>query len=257
MNHPLVIDLNECRGLMWRPPAGLEFAGHRHLIPLHAGELARAAATMPLALVKTSHEWRLMGVCGMKSGHNLFIKNGKWLGGYCPQWLSTWPFEVVEAGNRGLVTFDRDSGLLEAVHDDRNAEPFFDADGQPGPALARVLKILEAYHAKQAVTKRAIAALVDAKILAPWPESILSELGINLPGLHRVDEQAMARLDDQAFLSLRKARSLPLAYALNLSLPQAHLLARLERINPSGAPLPADLGRYFDGDDNLTFDFDR
>ncbi|QJQ96035.1 hypothetical protein HIO72_12650 [Halomonas sp. PA5] len=39
------------------------------------------------------------------------------------------------------------------------------------------------------------------------------QLGLSIPGLHMIDEKAMAQLDDEAFLALRKAQALPVAYA--------------------------------------------
>lgn len=89
MPNPLVLSPKECQGKTWHPPVDLAFAAEQALLPLHAGELAKAAATMPLALVKEGREWRLVGVCGLETGHNLFIKDGKWLGNYRPAWLST------------------------------------------------------------------------------------------------------------------------------------------------------------------------
>jgi len=52
-----------------------------------------------------------MGVCGLETGHNLFIKDGKWLGNYRPVWLATYPFDIVAVGEKGIVAFDRDSDL--------------------------------------------------------------------------------------------------------------------------------------------------
>ena len=43
--------------------------------------------------------------CGIETGHNLFIKDGKWLGNYKPAWLSSYPFEIVTVGKKGIVTF--------------------------------------------------------------------------------------------------------------------------------------------------------
>lgn len=154
MPNPLAISPKECQGLTWHSPRDVSFAAHHHLIPLHAGELAQAASTMPLALVKGEREWQLVGVCGLESGHNLFIKNGQWLGHYRPQWLSTWPFDVVQVGEKGVITFDRDSGLLGA----EEGEPFFDAEGQPSESLAKVISTLKANHAKQQRTQAAVMA---------------------------------------------------------------------------------------------------
>nr|WP_275445765.1 MULTISPECIES: SapC family protein [unclassified Halomonas] len=249
----LAISPKKCQGLTWHPPRDLSFAAQHHLIPLHAGELAQAASTMPLALVKGEQGWQLVGVCSLEPGHNLFIKDGQWLGHYRPQWLATWPFVVVQAGEKSIVAFDRDSGLLGA----EEGEPFFDAEAQPAGRAAEVIATLKANHGKQQRTQAALAALNKAGVLTPWPESLQSQLGMAIPGLHMIGERALAELDDEAFLALRKAQALPLAYAVNLSLSQTHLLTRLARVNPGKVSVGESFDSFFGDDDELSFDFDR
>ncbi|PWV71497.1 SapC family protein [Halomonas sp. A11-A] len=254
MTTPLVLSPKECQGKTWHPPVDLAFATHQALLPLHAGELAKAAASMPLALVKEGREWRLVGVCGLETGHNLFLKDGKWLGNYRPAWLATWPFAVVAVGEKGIVTFDRDSGL-EDPHG--AGEPFFDDAGQMREAVATRVEALKTHHRKHQATHKALQALARAKVITPWPEALTSQLGLAIDGLHMIDERALSQLDDEAFLALRKAQALPIAYALNLSIPQTHLLARLARLNPASQAAPDNLDELFgEGDDEFVFNFD-
>lgn len=193
--YPLVLSPKECQGLTWHPPVDLTFAADQALLPLHAGELAKAAATMPVALLKESREWRLVGVCGIEPGHNLFIKNGKWLGHYHPEWFYTYPFEIVTVGEKGLVTFDCDSGLLGA----EEGQPFFDAQGKMTEAVATRVEALKAAHAKHQATQKALSALAKAKVITPWPVALSSQLGRAIEGLHMIDERALSQLDDEAF----------------------------------------------------------
>jgi hypothetical protein len=258
MANPLVLSPKECQGKTWHPPVDLAFAADRSLMPLHAGELGKAAATMPLALLKQGRDWQLVGVCGIEPGHNLFIKQGKWLGHYRPEWLSTWPFEIVTVGEKGLVTVDRDSGLVNerGEGEEEYAEAFFDTEGQMTQAVATRVEALKTTHRKQQATQKALAALANAKVITPWPNTLTNQLGLAIDGLHLIDEKALAGLDDEAFLALRKSQALPIAYALNLSLPQTHLLARLARLNPGSVTAPENLDSYFDSDEDLSFDFD-
>jgi hypothetical protein len=253
MSNPLVLSPKECQGSTWHPPQDLSFAADKALIPLHAGELAKAAASMPLALIKQGREWLLVGVCGSEPDHNLFIKQGKWLGHYQPEWLATYPFQIVSVGEKHLVTFDRDSGLLD---EGDAGEPFFDEEKQMREAVATRVEALKAAHGKHQATQKAIAALAKAKVVTPWPQAIQEQLGLAIDGLHMIDEKALAQLDDETFLSLRKSQALPIAYALNLSIPQTHLLARLSRLNPGHVAAPENLDSFFDSDEDLSFDFD-
>jgi hypothetical protein len=194
----------------------------------------------------------LVSVCGIQTGHNLFIKQGKWLGNYRPAWLSTYPFEIVTVGEKGLVTFDRDSSLLGA----EEGEPFFDEQGQMTEAVAARVEALKISHRKHQATQKALSALAKAKVITPWPEALHSQLGLSINGLHMIDEKALSQLDDKTFLSLRKAQALPIAYAVNLSLPQTHLLGRLARLSPGYDAAPENLDSFFDNDEDLSFDFD-
>lgn len=253
MPNPLVLSPKECRGKTWHPPHALHFAADKALIPLHAGELAKAAAAMPLAVVKQEREWQLVGVCSLEQGHNLFVRQGQWLGHYRPEWLASWPFEILSVGEKGLVTFDRESGLLD--HDDTGV-PFFDEQGQMTEAAAIRVDMLKAAHHKQQITRKALSALVQARVITPWPQALQNQLGLSIDGLHMIDEKALSQLDDETFLSLRRAQALPIIYALNLSMPQAHLLARLARMNPAQAEAPENLDDFFEDDEELNFDFD-
>lgn len=154
---------------------------------------------------------------------------------------------------KGLVTFERDSGL-EDPHG--AGEPFFDDEGQMRDAVATRVDALKANRPKQQATQKALKALASAKVITPWPEGLKEPLGMTIEGLYMIDEPAMAQLDDEAFLALRKAQALPIAYALNLSLPQMHLLGRLARLNPGHVSAPASLDEVFGDDDELGFDFD-
>ncbi|MCP1314293.1 MULTISPECIES: SapC family protein [unclassified Halomonas] len=254
MADPLVLNPRECEGKTWHPPHDLAFAASSVLIPLHGRELAKAAASMPLALVEVAGVWQLVGVCGLALGHNLFVREGKWLGSYQPEWLSTWPFEIATRGERGYVTFERESGL-EDVHG--AGEPFFDDQGQMSPAVASRVEALKASFPRHQATRKAVAALVEAGVVTPWPEALKQSQGVALDGLYMVDEPALAKLDDAAFLELRRLQALPIAYALNLSITQTHLLGRLARLNPGQVATPDNLDSVFGNDDDeFSFDFD-
>lgn len=254
MPNPLIVSPKTCQGLSWFPPTDVAFAAREPLIPLHAGELANAAATMPLAVVQVDKRWRLVGVCGTAEGHNLFVRDGKWLGVYTPQWVKTWPMDIIEIGDKGVMALDRDSGVLGSGDD--SGEPFFTEDGQPAAALAERLARLKANFPKQRTTEKALAALASAEVFTPWPDSVTQPLGLALKGLHMVDEKALAAVSDETFLALRRSQALPIAYALNLSLAQTHLLTRLARVNAPVGETPESLDHVFGDDDELSFDFD-
>lgn len=252
MPKPLFLSPKECQGKTWHPPQNLAFAADEALIPLHAGELAKAAAAMPLAIVKHKRSWRLVGVCGVEAEHNLFIKNGQWLGHYRPEWLACYPFEMIAVGEKGLVVLDKHSPLMDKGS---AGEPFFSEDGKMSEAVATRVEMLKTTYRRQQATAQTLVALASAGVITAWPAALRERLGMSLDGLHMIDEKALAQLDDEAFIELRRAGALPFAYAVNLALTQTHLLARLARLTP--APAPESLDALFDEDDDeLNFEFD-
>ena len=78
----------------WIPPADVEHVAGLTVLPLHAGELAAAATTMPLAFAQTDGEWNLVAVVGLQPQHNLFVRDGKWLGRYQPVCVSTYVYRA-------------------------------------------------------------------------------------------------------------------------------------------------------------------
>lgn len=253
MPRPLVLRPEECRHYSWHPPQDFSFARQQALVPLHAGELARAAAAMPLAIVSRQRQWQLVGVCGTEPGHNLFVKDGRWLGHYQPQWLASHPFESLTVGRQSLVIVSRQNDLVDAAG---AGDSFFSADGQMTPAVAQRVEAVKTTHRQRQATQQALEALAAARLLAPWPRALQSRLGMAHEGLYCIDEPALATLSDAAFLELRRAGALPLAYAVNVSLSQSHLLTRLERINPARFDAPEHLESFFGEDEDLSFDFD-
>lgn len=253
MANPLVVTPSECQGKTWHAPIDVGFACSRGVIPVHAGELAKAAVTMPIAVIRAARGWQLVAVCGLNPERNVFIQNGQWLGHYQPQWLSTFPFSVIRLGERGVLTFDRDSGLLA---DDGSGEPFFTEEGAMHSTVVAVLDRLKTSFGPQQATDKALTALQQAGLLMPWPERLQTSVGMQVPGLHMINEQAMMTLADEHFLALRKAQALPIAYALNLSIQQTHLLARLARLNPDEMTPPENLDELFNEEDDIRFDFD-
>ena len=257
MSQLLLVSRKACEGKAWYPPQGAELAQTQAIIPLHMGELGKAASSMPLAARQHGQQWQLVGVCGRQEQRNLFVKGSEWLGHYRPDWLSSWPFTITTLRDKGYVAFARESGLLvEEEEDNFAAEPFFEDDGQMSAAVAARVELVKANHRRYLAASRALAALAAAGVLTPWGP-LKQSLGLEVEGLHMVDEKALAALSDEAFLALRKAQALPLAYALNLSLSQTHLLARLERLNPASTKVSDSVDTFFgDGDeDDFVFDF--
>lgn len=255
MADSLIVSPANCRGRAWREPQGVAFAGEMALVPIHGAELAKAAASGPLAFAQRDGHWELVAICGLEPNTNLFVRNGEWLGLKMPDWLSAYPFYTRTQGEgeskRQVLAFDTRSGMLVDSADD--GEPFFDDNDQLMPGVAARLEHIKRYQQHQAQARRAVKMVVDAEVIAPWPDALKQQTGITLDGLYMLDERALAKLDDAGFAALRRA--LPLAYATNFSLQQCHILHRLAKLNPPVDAAGVDVEQLFDDEDE-TFNFD-
>jgi hypothetical protein len=209
-------------GKSWRRPPDFRFAAKDAMAPIVAPEFGSVAPWMPIVFTQQAGHWLPMAMMSPVAGHNLFVDaEGKWLGGYVPAALRSFPFfrARIEGREDEVVCFDEDSGLLA---DQRSGEDFFAENGEPSVALRQISDVLQAVSAAQQPTKLAMASLAEAGIIEPWPLRVKvgnSQEG-EIAGLHRIKETALNALDDAAFLKLRKTGALVLAHMQLVSMGQ-------------------------------------
>jgi hypothetical protein len=218
-------------GRNWRRSQGYAFAAAEALIPIVASELGQAAFAMPLGFVQTGEGFQLVAVAALQPKTSLFVApDGRWLGAYVPAVLRGYPFRFMKMQDRTDRVFcvDEASGL---VVDAGQGEPFFDDEGQLSKALQELMDLLTQVERSRVATQAAVDALAAAGLIQPWTLGVKQEeKRVPVTGLHRIDEGKLNALDDAAFLTLRRAGALALAYAQLLSMNQLFVLERLSGI---------------------------
>lgn len=215
----------------WKPRTSYVSAAQANILPAVAAELAKLAPALPLGFIKAEDRFQLVAITSLQPGTNCFVApDGKWIGDYVPAILRSYPFKLVKAQDRdeSILCFDESSGLLVAAG---QGEAFFDEAGAPSQAIKDVLDFLLQVESSRLVTQAAVDALQAAKLIQSWPLNLQQD-GKQVPveGLFRVDEAVLNALDDEAFLSLRKAGALPLAYAQMFSMNQLVVLSRAANV---------------------------
>ena len=244
-----ILNHKEADRFYWNAPTDLHYAAHQALWPLHAGECAYAASTLPMAFANQDGQWQLVAITGLAVGQNRFIKDGQWLGRYRPRSMATYGFDLHTVGKLSFLRFDLNSSLACAA-DEIGAQSLFNADGSLIEAVQHIQDQLLADQRLYARTEQAATALAQAGVLRP----VAAEQ--DHTNLYLLDEAALAQLDDATFLELRKLQALGMAYAVNLSQQQYHLLERLAQINPdSVAGSSGNDEDLFGGSDTLSFNF--
>jgi len=244
----------------WTPPDTYAFAAAETVVPAVGLELGMVAASMPMGFVKRGEKFQLVALLSRTAGTNLFIgPDGRWVAGdYVPAHFRCYPFKALQRTGESpgtepklTVCVDEASG---AIGDDPGGKALFEADGTPAQSVREMVTFLTALERSQQVTQLATDALAEAALLAPWP--LKAAKGVApIGGVYRIDESLLAALDDAAFLKLRKAGALAVAYAQLLSMPRLERLAQLEVVRrnlPTGSRTLLDI---LSGTDNDTLQF--
>jgi len=238
--HPVSVSRHGSR--RWQRYSSYAFAAGDAVCPLVAQELPKAAMSLPLAFVASGEEVVPVAVLGLQPGKNLFVApDGRWLGGYVPAAYRGYPFALANtADGQQVLCIDEDSGLLV----DGEGEAFFAEGDRPAAALNDVLNFLTQVAANRQATRHACALLREHGVVQPWPVRLQTAGGEQaVAGLLRIDEAALNALPAGAFVALRDAGALSLAYCQLLSMQHLAQLGPLaqahERAAQAVAPQPA------------------
>ncbi len=210
----------------WKRPANYGFAANDAVVPIVGMEAATAGVNMPLAFVRQQNLTQLVTITGPVAGENVFVaKDGRWLGAYIPAVLRSYPFRLARIEGREEMALCIEEGSLAD-----SGEPLYDAEGNLAPQVKNSATMLEIQEKSRQQTMFAAAALSDAGVLTPWEIKFKSSKDgaeVAMKGLLKVDEKALAAIDDAAFLKLRKMGALPLAYAQLISMSRLSSLSRM------------------------------
>jgi hypothetical protein len=217
---------------VWKHVTDYAFVAEDAGIPLVGAELGKAALAMPIGLIKIEAGYQLVAITSLQPGTNLYVApDGKWLGGYIPAALRGYPFQLAqqEGAEKVVLCINEASGLVVENTEDGNA--FFDEQNQPAQGIKDILNFLSEVEANLLVTQRAVNALADAGLIMPWKINLKQgEKVVPVKGLFRIDEAALNKLDDEDFLTLRKAGGMALAYGQLFSMNQLAILERLGKL---------------------------
>ena len=214
---------------VWKQVTNYTFAASDTVIPLVGSEISKVAPVMPIGFVKQEAGYQLVAITSLQLGKNLYVApDGKWLGAYIPSALRAYPFRLLkpEDAEKSILCINEASGLV--VESTEEGNDFFDDENQPVQGIKDIVNLLSQVEASMLVTERAVNALADADLIAPWEINLKQgEEVVPVEGLFRVDEAALNKLDDEDFLTLRKAGGLAVAYGQLFSMSQLAVLERL------------------------------
>lgn len=213
----------------WDQTLGYTKFAHAITIPVLTFELPRLITSCPIAFAKNNDSFSMVALLGIDNEKNLFIgKNGKWLGTNIPSLLQAYPFKLLSTDSNQLVLcIDEDSEALS----DTVGEMLFDDTGSLSETVTKHLELLKQIHSSEKQTAQVCTILSEHSILKSWPIQIQSTGGNKqIEGLYQIDEQALNKLDDEAFLKLRHNGALITAYCQMLSMQQLGTLSKMAQM---------------------------
>jgi len=221
----------------WQRYPSYDFARAEAVTSLVASELPKAIMSLPVAFLQQGDAYVPVAVLGLEPGKNLFVaQNGRWIGQYVPAALRGYPFVLLRNGEQLVMCADEESGLIGD-----EGLPLFDAEGKPAEAVQAVLDFLVQVEQSRVRTVAACAALARHGCIRPWTitHKFDAENERRIEGLFQIDEAALNALPDEAFLELRRAGALLIAYGQLLSMQHLPLLGQLADAHAkAAAPLP-------------------
>jgi hypothetical protein len=206
----------------WQPSASFAWTSREAVVGLVGPEMARAALHMPVAFVQYQDQYLLAAILGLETGTNLFVgEDGRWTGAYVPALLRGRPFTLLPSTDgKKVLCVDEAAGRVGSTAEP-GSQPFFAEEGKLAAPVQQLLDFLSVIESARQPTVDACAALHAKGLLVPWSIEIKTDTGPRmLEGLYRVDEAAMNALSDEAYLELRRAGAIAVAYAQLMSMPQ-------------------------------------
>jgi hypothetical protein len=227
-------------GQVWRRLSTYSFVAKENYVPIGAAEFGRVTTAFPIGFMELSGQYYPVAILSLVPGRNQFVaSDGRWLGGYIPILFRCYPFRLLRQGNTDQFALWVDTDA-EQLHDAAaSTELFYGPDGKLAPATKQVFDALAHFEQSRIAAMIAAAALSAEGILCPWEIKVREgEQERLVKGLHRIDEVALNKLDDTAFLRLRRANALSIAYAQLLSMAQLHVFAHLAELLRRVAEVP-------------------
>ncbi len=257
LKNPQAISQQTHRYKRLLPIPSYGFARNQALVPLVGAELAQAVHSFPIVFASFGEAFVLMAMLSLQPENNHFVAaDGRWLGNYIPAVLRQYPFAVglPAEGGEPILCADADSGLIS----DTDGQPLFEVDGAPSEPMRKMMEFVGEIERNRAFTIRAVNALVKHNLIVPWEISLQHSKGPHqINGLFKIDEAAMNALSNDAFLEMRQAGALPVAYAHLLSLNRIDVLIRLateQTQNPAAGKI-APARAALDPNGDLVFNF--
>lgn len=246
----------------FKPYSNWLFAREEMAVEVVVEELGNLLTAYPLCFMRQPEGPVLAALLSVLPQRNCYVApSGQWSAPYVPALLRAYPFGFVQSGlgESAQLCIDEHALLPEG-----SAEgiALFDETGQPSDYLKNAHNFVLRFAADQQRTRRGVAQIDQAGLLAPWPIEVQDPQGQKetLGGLWRINETALQQLPPAVLSALCASGALSLAYAQLLSQSRIGVIQRLVTVHGEAdekkQQLDTQMKNLFDEDNgSITFDF--
>jgi hypothetical protein len=232
--------VSHARHGQWSVEVGADYAFSRHVnsVPLMAVEFPNAASEYSIVFAGTEDAVVPAVILGMRSDENLYLEgNGVWKAKYVPAFVRRYPFVFSTSADGKTFTLCIDEAFA-GFNQQGRGEPLFDANKQPTPYVAKVLKFLEQYQVEFRRTQEFCKKLVARKLLEPMQAQANLGSGekLSLGGFMAVNRDKVKALAPEVLADLAQTNELELLYLHLHSMRNfSDMAGRLAASNSSGS----------------------
>ena len=212
--------------LRLKPTNGFSFAAPHHLVSVVLHEFPNVSVNYPIVFVKAPEtgKYRPVALLGLEPGKNPFVDaKGQWQAGtYIPAAFRRYPFALAEDGSDNLtVCIDTESPFVGT----QEGERLFDEQGLITPVLGKIRDFLKELSISERMAQLFCDRLVELDLLVPGGLQIQEQGQVRqYDGSYVIDENRLAKLTAEQFLSLREQGFIAAVYSHLTSLLQLQKL---------------------------------
>jgi hypothetical protein len=208
-----------------------------NMVPVIMSEFSNAAVQYPLVLTKNGDtgEFVCVALLGFEVGENLFWQNGEWQGLYFPLQIRRQPFFVGNPSTGSKAATENDDHIVcidsqSSAITEEGGMALFDERGLDTDFFQQTKACLAQLLTGEAENKILIENLQSMDLLQSMSLEItfVNQVSTRLNGLYTVNQDKLAKLNDEQVLQLHKLGLMGATHTLVTSLGQVQTLIDLK-----------------------------
>ncbi len=236
LSAPVSLTSSAHKGVRIKESGTADHIANNHFAKVYTPEFAKAGTDYPIIFVKDPNTETFFAAVmwGLEPGENLFVEEGRWVGGYYPASVRCYPFAIQpDTENKERLFI----GIYEtaSIVNKEEGNLIFNDDGTETEWMTNIKEFLVRIFQQEEMTKQFAEKLQELELLVP------QTLTINIPGVETpkevsgfyvVDREKLSNLPDETILELRKSGALEVIYNHIMSLQSLDKLLRKKNIVP-------------------------